>query len=144
MIYGRLHPQDTALLVINLDRVPINRMAQANSLRTTFERAGHFALETLRLGLAQKPEHALAAKTASGVVQKLRVKLGQAGRVLKHEIRGVFGLGCAPVVLLVKRPLQFSVQRMRLGQQATQRRIPISMQLLVQQLLCARRIGHRE
>ena len=104
---GRFDSKDVAILIVHLDGVAVNGMAQTNSFRSLLEAGGHltfkicgnFASALIDL-FAQKAQDVRTLKTLDSVPQEMRVKPWQAWGmgIVKNNIGGEFSLRGAPVV----------------------------------------------
>jgi hypothetical protein len=97
---GRLDTQNTSCLSVNFDRVTIGRMADTHPFGPPFECAIDFSAKLHWRLFAQKAQHLGAAKAANTVMQKLGIKLCEAGSILETQVSSKLALGRRPVLAL--------------------------------------------
>ena len=116
---GGLHAQPTPLFVIDLERVAVGSVVQAQPFGPGLEVAGEFAAKAAGRPVAQEAQPVAAAKGFDAVVDELRVARRQPGVVGEEPVGGVLGLAGGPVVVLAQRTAQFGVEGMGGGQRCT-------------------------
>src|SRR5579863_2686758 len=138
-------PQPGLLLVVHLDRVPIQPMLDADSLGPGFQRGDHVAGPVppdIRVP-SQESQNVLATKCRDGMPHQGRIDAVQRLSGPEHHIRGPFGFLCRPVN--VQRLLEHHVMNgVEQPAQFVQQGTPVSSQLLVRQGLSGGNVLDRD
>ena len=96
MIDGGFHAQDAALFVIELERIAVDKMFDAQTFLAVLEAAvefpGKFAYAVGRRLVAQEAEHIPAPKALDPVMHQSGIKLRQPLLAGKHHIGRILAL----------------------------------------------------
>ena len=84
IINGRLNAQNQALLVIELNGIGVDAMADANPFGPLLEGAGHLALTASWPALAEETQHVGTSKTTDPMMEELWIKCSQTLDVFKN------------------------------------------------------------
>ena len=96
---GGFDAQDTASLVLHLDRVTVGPVFDAHCFGALFEPRGEFTREFAVQSLAaQKTHHIGAVKVQHGVAHQCRIDGGEGFSVAESPIGGPFSLVSRPIV----------------------------------------------